>query len=354
MKALIKEKKGPGDFVFRDIAAPAAGDDDLIIEVKAVGICGSDIRLKKSGNSKSLIPPVVIGHEFSGVVCDVGKNVKDFKIGDRVVSDNSGYLCGHCSRCAAGDYLMCENRKTLGLGLDGGCAKYVKISGDVLKVNPQTLYRIPPNVSFEEAAMLDPLANAYKAVAQESSLIPGDDIVIYGLGTIGLLAVQIAAAAGAGNIIAVNRSFSRKKFEIAKSFGATHIICSEHENTVAEIGRITGGEGVPIVIDCAGSNSIFAEAINILAKGGEFIKIGYDKSPMNISFDDYVGRGIKLIGHFAYNHTSWKNCLKLLEKGKLDLKPVISAVLPLEEWQKGFEIAESHDGLKVILQPGGR
>lgn len=351
MKALMKQRAGPEGLVYKDIKKPQVGDNDLLIEVKAAGICGSDLRLKKLGNSKLLIPPVVIGHEFAGVICEVGKNVKHFKIHERVVSDNSGYLCGTCRYCATGNFLMCKDRKGLGFGMDGGFAKYVRINGDLLAINPNTLFRIPDNVTYEEAAFMDPLANAYKAVAQESSLKAGDNIVIYGLGTIGLLAVRIASLMGARHVIAVNRSRNEKKFMIARQYGATEILCSMEENIPDKIHEITKGEDTSTVIDCAGSNNILAESLQILRRGGEFIKIGYDPEPIGLSLDDFVGKGIKIIGHFAYNYESWAHCMKFLESGMIDVKPLISGRLPLSRWEMGFRLAESRNGIKVILNP---
>lgn len=351
MKALIKNARGPGHMTLSDQPIPVAGDDDIILEVKAVGICGSDIRTRRLGNSENLRPPVIMGHEFAGVVSSIGKNVTDYHVGDRIVSDNSGDLCGKCEQCARGNYLMCENRVGMGCGMDGGYARYVRIPGHLLSVDPQTLFRIPDAVSFEEAACLDPVCNAYKAVVQESSLLPGQDVVIFGLGTIGLLCVQIAHIMGAGRIIAVNRSDNAQRFSVASKFGATHLICSSKEDVVERVTAITSGEMVPVLIDAAGKNEILALALQLLSKGGEFIKIGYDNDPLSISLDRYVNKGIRIQGHFAYDYTSWKNCLHLMELGKLDVKPLITHRLPLSSWEEGFDLTEARKAIKVILLP---
>jgi len=351
MKALIKTARGPENLEFKCWPIPEIGDDDILLEVKAAGICGSDLRTRHLGTSENLRPPVVIGHEFAGVVAEVGKNVKDYKIGDRIVSDNTGDLCGVCEQCARGNYLMCTHRKGLGVGLDGGFTKYVKIPGKLLAVNPHSLFRIPENVSFEEASCLDPVCNAYKAVVQESSLMPGQDVAIFGLGTIGLLAIQIASVMGAARIIAVDKFYNQQRFDVAKQMGATHLICSESEDPIEKIAEITGGEMVPVIIDAAGKNEVLEQALQILSKGGEFIKIGYDDKPVGVSLDRYINKGIRIQGHFAYDYVSWKNCIKLLELGKLNVKPIITHKLPLSEWEKGFELTETREGIKVILIP---
>ena len=350
MKALVKTDRGPGHLSLLDWPVPQIGDNDLLIQVKAAGICGSDLRMKNLGNSENLRPPVVVGHEFAGVIAQVGKNVRGFQVGQRVVSDNSGDLCGQCDMCARGNYLMCAHRVGLGSGMDGGFAPYVKISGHLLSVNPQSLYTIPDNVSFEEASLMDPICNAYKAVAEESSLMPGQDILIFGLGTIGLLAVKIAHLMGAGRIIAVNRSHNERRFQIAREFGATDVICSKEEDVIQRVTDITRGEMVPILIDCAGQNQILEMALTLLQKGGEFIKVGYDANPVNVSLDRYVNKGIRIQGHFAYDYMGWKNCLKLLELGKLDVRSIITHRLPLQQWEEGFRLVENREGIKVIFE----
>ena len=351
MKALIKTDRGPDNLELQDWPLPTIGDDDILLEVKAAGICGSDIRMKKLGNSENLRPPVVVGHEFAGIIKAVGKNVTDFLVGERIVSDNSGDLCGKCEQCARGNYTMCYHRIGMGSGMDGGFAKYVKIPGHLLSVNPNSLYRIPDNVSYDEASCLDPICNAYKAVVQESSLMPGQDVVIFGLGTIGLLAVQIARVMGAAKIIGVGRSYNKQRFSVANKFGATHLICSDREDVVGRIREITDGEMVPVIIDCAGKNEILESALSILSKGGEFVKIGYDDKPVGVSLDRYVNKGIQIKGHFAYDYVSWKNCIKLLEMGKIDVKPIITHKLKLSEWKEGFRIVEEREGIKVLLIP---
>lgn len=351
MKAIVKLKAGPEQMAYMDVPEPRAGTDDVVIRVEAAGICGSDLRLKKLGNSASLIPPVVMGHEFSGTIAEIGSNVTGFTLGERVVSDNSGYLCGVCENCAVGHYMACENRKGLGLGMNGGFAKYVRIPGQVLRVNPYTLFRIPEGVSFEEAALMDPLTNAYKAVVQEGGLMPGQTVIVYGMGTIGLLAVQIARIAGAGMIFAVNRSASPVKCGLARMFGADRVLTSETDDVVSAILEQTNGRRVPLIVDCAGSNQILAQALELLQKNGRFVKVGYDREPLGISLDNYVARGIQIVGHFAYDYQSWAHCLQLLQNGRLQVRPVITAELPLEQWEQAFAIAAQRDSVKVILKP---
>ena len=187
MKAVVKYGYGPRETELRDVPIPEIGDDDLLVEVKAAGVCGSDIAFDDGHHKEILFPPVVLGHEFSGVVAKVGKNVTEWKVGDRVVSDNTGEVCGHCYACNTADYLSCPERKGIGYGMDGGFTNYVKILGKTLARVPNSLMRIPDCMSFEEAAILDPACNGYMAVVQEAKVMPGDFVAVFGVGALGLV-----------------------------------------------------------------------------------------------------------------------------------------------------------------------
>ena len=183
MKAVVKYGFGPRETELRDVPIPEIGDDDLLIEVKAAGVCGSDIAFDDGGHKEILNPPVVLGHEFSGMVCKVGKNVTKWKVGDRVMSDNTGEVCGECYACNTADFLSCPERKGIGYGMDGGFTNYVKILGKTLARVPHSLMRIPDCMSYEEAAIMDPACNGYMAVVQEAKVMPGDFVALESVDT---------------------------------------------------------------------------------------------------------------------------------------------------------------------------
>jgi 2-desacetyl-2-hydroxyethyl bacteriochlorophyllide A dehydrogenase len=350
MQALVKYGYGKGETQLREVPLPEIGPDDLLIEVRAAGICGSDLAYDNGEHPEHLNPPVILGHEFAGVIAEAGIHAAaEWKVGERVVSDNTGYVCGQCYACATGDFISCPERLGLGYGMDGGFTRFVKISGEVLRRNPKCLFRIPVGVTFEEAAMLDPVCNAYKAIVQESRFMPGEDVVIYGVGPLGLFSIQIAKLAGAANIIAVASSHNNERFHIAKKFGATHIILYDQEDVVAKVKQITKGELVPLVVDCAGPNSVIQESFQLLRKGGTFNRIGYDANPLPFSLDPIINRGITIKGHFGYDFVSWRNCIKLLEAGKLDLQSVITHRYRLDQWQEAFRVARTKEAAKIIL-----
>lgn len=351
MKAVVKYGFGKGETEIRDVPVPEIGDDDILIEVKVAGVCGSDIAFDDGHHADILRPPVVLGHEFSGVICKTGKNVTDWKVGDPVVSENTGAVCGKCYACNTADYLACAERLGIGYGMDGGFTKYVRIPGDVLKIYPSSLMRIPEGMSFEEAAILDPCCNAYMAVIQESKMMPGDDIVVFGAGTLGLFCIQIANAAGAHNIICVGLSQDEERFKLAKKLGATRCIASDKEDAIKTIREITNGDGVGLVMDCAGVNAVMPIIFGIMRPNGQVVKIGYDERPANYSLDPLVGAAFSIKGHFGYDWVSWRNVMKLWQAGRINLKAMISHDMKVSEFFNALDLMRKQKSMKIILRP---
>lgn len=351
MKALVKYEQGVGNVELREIPTPEIGDDDVLVEIKAAGLCASDLDFVEGRQADSLNPPVVLGHEFSGVVIKVGKSVQKWKVGDRVVSDNTGTVCGECYACTTGNYLACPKRLGLGYGMDGGFAKYCKILGDTLIKFPNSLMRIPEGISFEGAAILDPACNAYRAVVQEAQILPGDYIAIFGAGALGQFSVQCARVAGASKIIVVGLSADAARFEMAKQHGATDIVIADKEDAIAAVSRITDGDGVAAVIDCAGANAVIKQAIEMVRMGGNVVKVGYDTHPVDFSLDRIIERAVTLKGHFGYDWIAWKNVMNLTLAGKFTLDSVITHKMKLDEYQKALDLLKKREAVKIILYP---
>lgn len=351
MKAVVKYGYGKYETELRDIPIPQIGDDDVLVEVKAAGVCGSDIAFDNGEHENILNPPVILGHEFSGIIAKVGKNVKMWKAGDRVVSDNTGTVCGTCYACGTADYLSCPERLGIGYGMDGGFTKYVKILGKTLAVFPNSLMKIPECMSFEEAAILDPACNAYMAVVQEAKLMPGEYMAVFGVGALGQFCIQAARAAGAAKIIAIGLETDGSRFDLAVQNGATDIIMSDRMNCIEEVIRITKGEGVAMVADCAGVAAVVRQAVEITRPAGTIIKIGYDHNPYNASLDAIIDKAIALKGHFGYNWLSWRNVMNLIEAGKWDMKCMISHKMKISEFREAFNMFRRKESIKIILYP---
>lgn len=351
MIALVKYAEGRGNLELRDVPVPEVGESDVLIEVKAAGICGSDIGFADEEKMSILHPPVVLGHEFAGVVSAIGSKVKAWKPGDRVVSDNTGFVCGTCYACSIGDYLLCPERLGLGYGMNGGFTKFVRVDSALLGRVPNTLFRIPDGVPFEHAALMDPAANAYRAVVQEGGLLPGEMVAVFGVGALGQFSIQMARIAGASEIVAIGLSADTQRFETARALGATRCIPADREDAIAIVRDLTGGEGLGLVIDAAGPAAVLAQSFSILRNTGKFVKIGYDPAPLGFSLNPLLDKGIQLRGHFGYDWVSWKNCLRLLAKGTLKIAPLISHTLGLSRWKEGFDLTRSKKAVKVILKP---
>lgn len=355
MKAVVKHGIADGGYRYVDAPEPQCGDDDVIVEVKAAGICGSDMR-HFGKDSDSWDYNHIRGHEFTGVISQVGKNVTEWKVGQRVVTDNSGHACGRCPACEVADFLLCPERigRGIGLGLDGGFTKYARIPGDLLKVHKHALWEIPDEITFEEGTLLDPVANAYKAIAQRSSLMPGQDVVIFGMGPIGLCALQIAKLMGAVNIVMVGINEDMGiRAELAKGLGATHVINGSTENVPARAQEICGRDNLGLAVDCSGAKVILKQAIELLRANGEIVRVGLNTSPIDYPIDDISRKGLKLIGHYAYDAVSWRHSIRLLQHGMVDVKSLITHRLPLSQWEEGFRLMANKTAIKVILYYDG-
>lgn len=352
MKAVVL--CGKGQVEFREVPEPVIGDDDILLEVKACGICGSDLhfyygRLEPMGQV-----PFIMGHEFAGVIAGIGKNVSDYwKIGDRVVSENTGDACGRCPSCAAGNFVACAHRQTMGCSMDGGFTKYVRILGRLLQMYPNCLYHIPDNLSFSEATLMDPAANGYNAVIQQAGFRSGETAVVFGVGALGLMSIQQAYIGGASKVIAVGMSSDRRSREaIARKFGATDFLASDEEADLVEsVLKIAGGNGVALVVDAAGVPMITEQAIRIVRNEGAIVRIGMSDKTYNRGLDDFALKNVRIIGHMGYNAESWRNSLALAAAGRLDLKSIITCELPLEQYHQGFEMSRTQEASKVILIP---
>jgi len=353
MKAIVKYGFGKRETEIREVPVPQIGDDDILLEVKAAGVCGTDIAFDDGGHEELLRPPVILGHEFSGVVAAAGKNVTEWKIGDRAVSDNTGKVCGKCYACGRSNYLACPERLGLGYGMDGGFTKYVKIYGETLKVFPQSLMRIPETMSFEEAAILDPCCNGYMAVVQESTLMPGDFGAVFGVGPLGLFSIQAMKVSGAAKIIAIGLSEDEERFKLALKLGATDIVLADKENVNERIAEITGGEYVALTADCAGLNQVLKQALDITRQGGQIVKIGYDARPVGFSLDTAINKGISIKGHFGYDWISWRNSMNLISAGAIDMKSMISHKMGISEFREAFDLVRARQAIKIILYPEG-
>lgn len=344
MKALVKHAKGVDGLGIRDVAVPEIGVDDVLIEVKAAAICGTDLHIM---NDLYPVPmPVTIGHEFSGVIEKLGANVRDWQRGDRVIAEGNAENCGSCFCCTSGNTNLCRDNKYLGIKVDGVFARYVRIPAKLL-------HRIPEGLSFEEAALAEPAAVAIDALLEKNSIEPGDVVVVQGCGPIGLLAGQIAKAAGAGMVMITGRgSAVKSRFKVAEELGVfDRIVNVEKEDPIAVVRGATAGKGADIILDTTGSAVAMAQAFQLVRRAGLIEAVGMGDQAVQVPWDLMMREVVRI--HFCRGTTygSFARFCALASTGRLNLRPIISNRFPLEDWKKGFESAESRESVKTLLIP---
>jgi len=328
-----------------DMPTPEIGDDDVLVRVRACGICGSDIH-GYDGSSGRRIPPLVMGHEASGVVAAVGKNVRQFAEGDRVTFDSTVY-CGKCFFCRRGDVNLCDNRNVLGVSCGdyrrhGAFAEFVSVPGHIV-------YKLPDNLSFEEAALIESVSIAVHAVSRTPIQL-GDTAVVVGTGMIGLLVVQALRRAGCGRVIAVD--IDDFKLERACSLGADEGLNSRNVDVAAEVAARTGGRGADVAMEVVGATASLATAISALRKGGALTLVGNLAPKVEMPLQAVVTRELTLLGSCS-SSGEYPVCIDLMASGDIRVQPLISATAPLEEGPSWFNRLYNHEPgvMKVILQP---
>ncbi len=343
MKALVLKKYN--EFEIEDVPIPKYGRDDALVRVKACAICGSDVH-GMDGNTGRRIPPIVMGHEAAGIIENVGENVKEYKPGDRVTFDSTIY-CGKCYFCRHGEVNLCNERKVLGVScgdyrLHGAFAEYVAVPQHIL-------YPLPDNVTFERAAMVEPLSVAFHAI-KRSAVLLNSSAVIVSAGMIGLLIIQLLKISGCGKIIAVD--MMPERLEMARKFGASEVIKADELSVPTEVYRLTENRGADIAFEVVGLTPTVQNAVASLKKGGALTLVGNLKSSVDLPLQLVVTRQLTLNGSCA-SAGEYPECLDLIASGKVDVDSFISKVAPLDEGPLWFKrLYDQEKGLmKVILQP---
>ena len=344
MKAVVKYDNVAGATEVREVPVPSIGPDDVLVETAFIGICGSDPHMHHNKVSYKVNVPLILGHEFAGVIAEVGANVTGWKVGDRVTSETHADFCGKCVLCRTNNYHVCRERKGYGFQIDGAFAKYVRVPSRIL-------HKVPDNVSLKEAALTEPLCVAYSSLVKHSPLKPGDLVVIIGPGPIGLLCTKIASILGASDIVVVGTDGDDARMEIAKKMGATMTINSSQQDPVPIIMGMRDGYGANLVVDAAGFSPTLKLSLDVVRPCGQINKIGWGPGPVGFSLDQLISKAATLQGTFSHNWDVWEKCLVLMGERTVDLSEVITHELPLDQWQKGFDLMETKEGLKIVLTP---
>ncbi len=328
-----------------DMPLPQPAEDELLIRIKACGICGSDVH-GYDGSTGRRLPPIVMGHEAAGVVESVGSAVSNFRPGDRVTFDSTVY-CGKCFFCQRGEVNLCDNREVIGVSTPG--FRRMGAFAEFVTVPARIAYKLPDNMPFEHAAMIEAVSVAVHAV----SLTPielEDTVVVVGAGMIGLLVLQAARLAGAGRVIVLDVDDSR--LELARNFGATHTINSGGSDVVSQILDLTGGRGAEAAIECVGATIPVKLSLDSVRKGGAVTLVGNVAPTIEFGLQSVVTRQIRVQGSCA-SSGEYPACISLISRGAIRVDQLISAVAPLEDGPSWFHrLYEREPGLlKVVLEP---
>lgn len=348
MKAAILFK--PNDLRVVDKKKPKIGDEEVLVRVKACAICGSDISIIR--NPWPGHPPFgeyVLGHEYAGVVSEVGSNVSEFKVGDRVATQvHKG--CMRCNNCISGNYTACINygdvskgHNTYGVTVNGGFAEYVSN-------HCTTLYKVPDSISYSEATMTTTAGTALYAIDLAESYITGEKIVVFGPGPIGLMLVQLLKIYGASNVILIGTRNSR--LNIGKKLGADYIFMHKDETLINNLLKVNNDNKYDLVFDCAGANQAINDGLSVLKKNGKMILIGYYKNDVNVDLNKLVMDKISIIGVRGEGNRSCGRVIELAKQKKLDLSSLITHEFDLEDINHAINVYEKRidNAIKVVIK----
>jgi L-iditol 2-dehydrogenase len=344
MKAVVKTQKGDGYVQLMEVEEPRIKPDEVLIRVRAVSICGSDLHIWH--DEHPYWPPMTMGHEFSGEIVDVGGRVAGWKTGDRVVSETRTETCGVCRYCQTGVPQVCPHKRPPGIGIDGAMAKFVAMPA-------RLLHRIPDNVSYDAAAVTEPTAVCLHGIVERTGISAGGSVVVLGPGPIGLMSVQLAKLAGASNLIAVGTPRSASlRLKKAKDLGADVTINLGEGDPKDKVSDLTKGYGADLVIEAAGSREAIKMAFDLVRRHGKICALGINgKETTDVPWDTAIFKAVQLTFCFSSSWQSWETVLQLMEKGVLKPEEIITHRMPLEQWKEAFEALENREAVKAVLNP---
>ncbi|GAA4469190.1 zinc-binding dehydrogenase [Nibrella saemangeumensis] len=336
--AVVNYAPEKGSVELREIPRPTIGEEDVLLEVINVGVCGSDLHQWTADHSWPVNYPVVLGHEFGGHVVEVGRRVVGWREGDRVVSETAAVIDPGNPMCRRGFYNLDPTRKGFGYGVDGAMTRYVRVPA-------RCLHRVPEQLGFEQACLTEPCSVAYNAVVENTHCRPGDRVIVLGPGTIGILCAAVARLCGA-DVAVVGLAQDRHRLAIAEQYGCTAIA---GDATAWALER--DGLGADCIIDAAGVSSTLRIAMQLVRPKGQITKVGWGPQPLDFSLDPLVQKNVTLQGSFSHNWPIWERVIALLASGQLDVKPVIGGVWPVTDWQEAFEKMHKGEVVKSVLKP---
>jgi len=345
MRALQKYDRGKGFVAVRDVQKPVIKrDGDVLIKVKAAGICGTDLHI--FDDEFTYYPPVTMGHEFVGVVEETGKNVSNVKIGDRVVSEPHAEACMVCDVCRRGYWQICPEKRSPGWGQDGAFTDY-------LTMPAKLLHKIPDKLSNDIAALIEPMAIAVYYVCERAKVMAQDTVVVVGSGPLGILCAFTAKENGAGKVIVLGVDADEDiRFPVALELGADRVVNVLKEDALAVISDLTDTKMADLVIEASGNENGIQTAINAARVLGRFCAVGITGKPLvRVNWDTAQKKVLDMYFNFSSNYTSWDRAIAIASNTKRDLTKLVTNKESIEDWEKAFADLRSGKGIKTLFIP---
>jgi L-iditol 2-dehydrogenase len=344
MKALVKTQKGVGFIEVREVSEPQPRAGEVKIKVAACGVCGSDIHVRH--DTFPYWPPVILGHEFTGTIVDMGPECRYRHVGERVVAEPHTRGCGQCYLCRTGNIQICPEKRSPGWGIDGGMAEYICYP-------ERLLHPIPETMSWDQAALVEPTANAVTDVIERTGITAGDFVVVQGPGPIGLLAAMVARAAGARDVAIIGTPGDvQLRLRTAKELGFGTLLNVGDVDPVTAVLDLTGGIGADVVIECSGSPKAIPLTVDMVRKKGRICVIGLTGGrPVEIPWDRFSFKVVDVIFNLSTSYTSWDRSIALIAAGRVLAERVVTHREALDNWEMVFDDIENLKALKGLMIP---
>lgn len=341
MRALIKDKPVRGA-TLTDLPLPEIGEGDLLVRVRAVAICGTDIHIYQWNDyaSSRIRLPLLFGHEYAGEVVEVGKRIQNFRKGDRVAAETH-VPCGHCFQCTTGLQHVCRDMKILGVHLDGAFSEYAVLPA-------VCAWKLDPAISYEIGATMEPFGIGVHALSKTKPA--GKKVIVFGCGPIGIYAQMVARFSGAEVVIGVD--VSEERIALARKMGTDVVLNPKEADILAEVQRITRGAGMDIVVELTGNRGVVNQAAGTLRRGGELVLVGLFSGPVEIDLvNNVIYKEATLYGVTGrIMWDTWWTAQSMLMTGRMDISPVITNRFDLAEYDQAFVLAESAKTGKIVFR----
>ena len=344
MRALVKTMKGKGSIEVKDVPTPSIGDSEVLVDVKACGICGTDIHI--FNDEFPYYPPVILGHEFSGTIAEVGKNVQGWAVGDRVVGEPHTMACGVCALCRTGNRQICVHKRSPGWGIDGAFASLMRWP------EPGLLHRIPGNLDFLAAALTEPLANVVTDVVLSQAVMAGDVVAVAGPGPIGIMAALVAKYAGASTVIIFGVNDDEEiRLSLCRSLSAIdHVVNVQKEDLGTLVRDMTSGRGVDLFIEASGARAAMQTGAQIIKKLGTVTAIGLTgNASVEFPYDAFMMKSVRYLFNISTKYESWDRAIRILSTGLIPSDRLISHRGSIEQWQDFFNAILARKALKGMF-----